>query len=66
MIGRSVQVVNLIINGKKNITPDTALDLERGLGVSAGFWSRLQADHDLWVARQRRGETTRGGVNSGS
>lgn len=54
MIGRSVQVVNLIINGKKNIKPGTALDLERGLGISAGFWVRLQADHDLHVARQRR------------
>jgi len=52
--GRSVQVVNLIITGKKRITPDTALDLERALGVSADFWSRLQVDHDLWVARQRR------------
>jgi addiction module HigA family antidote len=52
--GRSVQVINLIINGKKGITPDTALDLERGLGVSAGFWVRLQAEHDLAVARQRR------------
>lgn len=54
MVGRSVQVVNRIITGKQSITPDTALDLERGLGVSADFWVRLQADHDLWVARQRR------------
>jgi addiction module HigA family antidote len=54
MVGRSVQVINLIVNGKKGITPDTALDLERGLGVSAGFWVRLQAEHDLAVARQRR------------
>jgi addiction module HigA family antidote len=54
LAGRSVQVINLIINGKKGITPDTALDLERGLGVSAGFWVRLQAEHDLAVARQRR------------
>lgn len=55
LIGRSVQVVNRIITGKQSITPDTALDLERGLGVSADFWVRLQADHDLWVARKRRG-----------
>lgn len=54
MIGRSVQVVNRIIKGKQSITADTALDLERGLGVSAEFWVRLQADHDLAVARQRR------------
>lgn len=54
MCGRSVEVINRIIKSKKNITPDTALDLERGLGVSADFWVRLQADHDLAVARKRR------------
>lgn len=65
MIGRPVQVVNLIINGKKNIKPGTALDLERGLGISAGFWVRLQADHDLHVARRRRGEAAQGGTSGG-
>lgn len=60
MVGRSVQVINQIINGKKGITPDTALDLEHGLGVSAGFWVRLQAEHELHVARQRRSDVPRG------
>jgi len=54
MVGRSVALINRIIKGKKSITANTALDLERGLGVSAGFWVRLQAEHDLAVARQRR------------
>jgi antitoxin HigA-1 len=54
MIGRSVRVVNRIIKGRQSITADTALDLEHGLGISAGFWTRLQADHDLHLARQRR------------
>lgn len=54
MVGRSGPVINQIINGKKTITPDTALDLEQGLGISAEFWVRAQADHDLRVARQRR------------
>lgn len=53
-VGRPLRIINQIIKGRKRITPDTALDLERGLGVSADFWSRLQADHDLHVARQRR------------
>lgn len=55
LIGRSDCVISLIVTGKKSITADTALDLEHGLGISADFWSRLQADHNLWVARQRRG-----------
>jgi addiction module HigA family antidote len=54
MAGRSVRVINQIIKGKKSITAGTALDLERALGVSAGFWVRLQAEHDLAVARHRR------------
>lgn len=55
LIGRSAEVVNMIIRGKKRITADTALDLEHGLGISAEFWVRCQADHDLVVARSRRG-----------
>jgi addiction module HigA family antidote len=58
MAGRSVRVINQIIKGKKSITANTALDLEHGLGVSAGFWVRLQAEHDLAVARRRRTRRT--------
>jgi addiction module HigA family antidote len=50
-MGRPAQVVNEIIRGKKQITAETALDLERALGISAGFWVRLQADYDLVKAR---------------
>lgn len=53
-IGRRLDVINRIIKGKKTITADTALDLEQGLGISAEFWVRLQAYHDLHLARQRR------------
>lgn len=55
MLDRPAQVVSEVINGKKNITADTALDLERALGIEAEFWVRAQADYDLSVARQRRG-----------
>lgn len=54
MANRPLNVINLIIRGKKGISANTALDLERALGVSASFWARLQAEHDVWVARQRR------------
>lgn len=57
LIGRSVQVVNTIIKGKKSITADTALDLEHGLGISAELWVNLQANYDLSMARQRRTST---------
>lgn len=49
--GRPVQAISEIIHGKKKITPETALDLERVLGVSARVWLRLEADFRLVKAR---------------
>jgi len=39
-----------IINGKRSITPDTALRLAKFFGTSAQFWVNLQATHDLQLA----------------
>ena len=46
-----------IVQGKRPITPDTALRLARHFGTSPGFWLGLQADHDLEEARARLGAT---------
>lgn len=40
--------VNEIVHGKRSVTPDTALRLERFLGVTAGFWLNLQLAWDLY------------------
>ena len=45
--------VNLVINGKRGITPEFALELERVLKVDAETWLNLQLKHDLWEARQQ-------------
>jgi len=42
-----------IVNGKRAITADTALRLERYFGVSAQFWLNLQSRYDLKVARRK-------------
>jgi antitoxin HigA-1 len=42
--------LNEIINGRRSVTPDTALRLSRVLGMSADFWLGLQQDWDLWHA----------------
>lgn len=39
-----------IVNGKRGVTPDTALRFERVLGPSAQFWLNLQQSVDLWDA----------------
>lgn len=50
-MNRPVQVVNEIVNGKKAITAETALQLEHVLDIPARFWMNLQTDYDLTVAR---------------
>lgn len=40
--GRPPKTINEIIKGKAAITPDTALQFERVLGVPANFWNNLE------------------------
>ncbi len=40
------------INGKRAITADTALRLEKYFGVSAQYWLNLQSRYDLKIARR--------------
>ena len=53
-MGRPYQGVNDIVNGKRPINADTAIDLERVFGGDAETWLNLQLAHDLTIARQRR------------
>jgi len=42
--------VNEIVNGKRGITPDTALRLSRLFGTTPEFWLNGQRNRDLWHA----------------
>ncbi len=53
-IGCAHRKVNEIINGKRAITADFAIDLERVLGTSAEVWVTMQAQYDLARARERK------------
>jgi|SRR5690625_216850 len=44
---------NEILKGKRRISPQTALKLEKALGASAEFWMRLQVSYDLEIERQK-------------
>jgi addiction module HigA family antidote len=42
-----------IVNGRRAITPDTALRLARFLGTTPEFWVRLQSRYELEVAKDK-------------
>ena len=46
------QRVNEIINGRRGITPSTALRLGKVFGVSADFWMNIQLRWDLYFAKK--------------
>lgn len=54
-LGVSFQRLNEIIRERRGVTPNTALRLERVLGMSAEFWLGLQQDWDLWHALRGEG-----------
>jgi len=46
------QRINEIINGRRGITPSTALRLAKFFDISADFWMNLQLRWDLYFAQQ--------------
>jgi len=54
-MGRPAQAVNEIVKGEKAITPDTALQLEKALGLPAALWLGLESQFQLTKARQTEG-----------
>ena len=54
---RPLQLINEIIKAKKSITPETAIGLEKALGIDAHFWSNLESSYRLALARNRDKET---------
>ena len=51
-IGVPYQRVNELVNGKRGITPSTALRLGKFFGVSPAFWLNLQMRWDLYRTQQ--------------
>lgn len=46
------KLVSTIISGANPVTPETAIKLERVLGLKAHIWTGLQSDWDIYKARQ--------------
>ncbi len=50
------QRVNEIVNGRRGVTPSTALRLSQYFGTSSDFWLNLQLAWDLYHARKSEAE----------
>lgn len=55
-MGRPLKTINQIINGKKAITPETAVQLERVFQVSADYWLRHEGEYRAYLARREEEE----------
>jgi antitoxin HigA-1 len=51
-MGVPIQRVNTLINGRRDVTAETAVLLSRVLKTSAEFWMNLQTDRDLYLAKK--------------
>lgn len=57
-MGVPIQRVNTLINGKRDVTPETAILLSQVFGTSPEFWMSLQSARDLFLARQEMASHT--------
>lgn len=55
-----------ILNGKRGVSPDTALRLGRYFGNSPRFWLNLQTAYELAVAEREIGEQVASEVEAGA
>jgi len=55
IMGRPPQVISEIIRGKKQITPETAIQLAEAFGTSSELWLNLETNYQLHLARQQTG-----------
>lgn len=53
------QRINEIVNGRRGITPSTALRLAKFFGMSEDFWMNIQLRLDLYRAKRAEEEALR-------
>ena len=51
-IGISRVMLSRVLHGHAGVTADMDLRLSEALGTSPGYWLALQAQRDLWTARE--------------
>jgi addiction module HigA family antidote len=51
--GLSLKTISQIIHEKEHITPETALKLERVLGIAAYIWRNLDSNYRIFITKQK-------------
>ncbi|HEX8331721.1 MAG TPA: HigA family addiction module antitoxin [Segetibacter sp.] len=51
-IGMQPSHLSDLFKGKRHVSAKLALQLEKQLGIDAGFWLRVQIDYDLFMAKR--------------
>lgn len=57
--GRPKKTINEIVRGKAGITPETAIQFERVLGVPSSFWNNRQRHYDEYLAQRSEDQRLR-------
>lgn len=52
IVDRPYQAISEIVNGSKQITPDTARELARAFGTSIDFWINLETNYRMYLAER--------------
>jgi HTH-type transcriptional regulator/antitoxin HigA len=54
---RPAQAISEIINGTKQITPETSIELSQAFGTTPEFWLNLEGNYRIFLARKKDEET---------
>ena len=65
-MGRPLKTINEIVKAKAAVTPDTAIQLERALGISAQFWNGLETNYRAQIARKEGDRVSWRGMSNGA
>ena len=56
LLGVPPRRINEIVLGKRAITADTAIRLAMYFGNSASYWMHIQAEYDIYLAKEKLGQ----------
>lgn len=50
-IGQDRHLIDGFVKGEHRLEPDVLISIDRALGLSDGYWSNVQAQHDSHMAK---------------